>query len=124
MDIRHKRLLYLQVLLLICFICTIVFRPHDWRTYSVFGYVGFYLLELAVLRFQGREPSQNVLYRKSCFFALLDLLTVLIFCCSTLADLFSWIWTFPSYNPGWLIPLFLYIAVRKIYIMKNYSYEI
>lgn len=124
MNIWHKRIVYLQVLLLLFFIGVVICLPKGWHTYSVIGYVCFCLLEIWLLRVQDHESEHVALYRKSCLFALVDTLSVLVFMSAVLADLFSWIWTFPSYNPAWLIPLFLYIAVRKIYIMKNYSYEI
>lgn len=119
MDIWHKRLIYLQVLLLFGFIGTIVLFPCFWKSSSSALMGLLFPLEFGVLHRQDRENPDKVLYRKSPFFSFLDLLTVLLYIGLFLSD--AWVSGVPAL---WFIPLFVYIAVRKIYIMKNYSYEI
>jgi hypothetical protein len=123
MNVWHKRFMYLQVLLLgfLLFI-----NLYD----NVISYVGlcvFVLLELGVLHNQNKENSDAVIYRKSCLFAFADLFSVFVFLFYFVAIFIniSWRIEFESIigSYKYLPVLFLYILIRKFYIIKNYSYE-
>ena len=115
----HKRLMYLQIILLVS-MCFLKFYSNG---VSLVGLVLFTLLEFGVLEKQRTENKEAVLYSKSCFFALFDVLSVLIFLCY-FAIVFCMVFTgFQTSLTKYLPILFIYILVRKFYITKNYSYE-
>lgn len=119
MNTWHKRLMYLQILLLI----TLCFLNYFSNTALFIGLVVFTLLELGVLQKQRSENKEAVLYAKSCYFALLDLFFVLVlFGCFWFVFYLSITGNSSSYSK-YLPALFIYILVRKYYIIKNYSYE-
>ena len=120
MNIWHKRFLIAQILVLL--VCTVaaVFTASQ---FLLPGMIFFFFLEFGTLEAQRRENPKAVLYHKGCFFALIDLVSVLVFLVFFILHVYSAIQGgeyFTQYYPV----LFLYIALRKLYILKNYSYEI
>lgn len=118
MNVWHKRLIYLQCVLLLA--AALLFSyPSAAAFYSKWVLLAFFLLEIGVLETQRRENPAAVRYQKSCFMALLDILSV----CWYLGLIIALI--FKNEVPGWHFQaLFVYIILRKLYITKNYSYEI
>lgn len=81
------------------------------------------LCEIGVLEKQRSENPEVVSYRKSCVFSLLDILSVGAFFCAVGLILRNS--SVGGYHyPEWLPLLLLYIVLRKIFILRNYSYEI
>ena len=120
MNIWHKRLLIAQILILL--VCTVA---AVFVAYQILlpGMILFFFLEFGTIETQKNENPNAVLYRKGCFFALLDLVSVSVFLAFFFLHVYSAIQGeeyFSQYYPV----LFLYIALRKLYILKNYSYEI
>lgn len=121
MNIWHKRLLIAQILILL--VCTVaaVFVASQ---ILLPGMILFFFLEFGTIETQKNENPNAVLYRKGCFFAMFDLLSVLVFmiyfCIHLYLTFTTEKWFYVEFYPV----LFLYIALRKLYILKNYSYEI
>lgn len=86
---------------------------------SIIAFLLLIALEFGVLEFQRRENKDAVYYVKSCWFALFDLISVLIFFMYFGFLILSYDTVLLKYMPI----LFIYILVRKYYITKNYSYE-
>lgn len=123
MNVWHKRFMYLQILLLGFLIFINLYN-------DLFSFVGlsvFILFEFGVLHNQNKENKDAVIYRKSCLFAFADLFSVLIFMMYyiTIFVHITWRIEFESIvgSYKYLPILFLYILIRKYYIIKNYSYE-
>lgn len=86
--------------------------------------LAFLFAEFAVLELQRTENPDAVYYRKSCFFALLDLISVFLFLVSGILWLIGLYYGDNLLNPLYVAVILLYTAIRKLYIIKNYSYEI
>lgn len=124
MNIWHKRALYLQILLLVTVVVLLIFFPGLFLLGKIVLVISFLLAEFAVLEFQRTENPAAVYYRKSCVFAMVDLLSVFIFGAVGILKMTCLVWDYDFWlNPIILIILFSYIALRKLYILKNYSYE-
>jgi len=83
-----------------------------------------FFLEIGILEQQNKYRKEEIFYHKSGFFALLDLLAVIIFLIKFSVLILSQFFSI-SYleNKFYLIALILYTIIRKIYIYKNYTYE-
>lgn len=122
MNSWHKRFMYLQIVLLLVTAIMIQFTPAKEKE-IVIGILSFIVLQVAIQGAKGFENPEAVYYRKSCVMALLDFLSMWVFVIVAAAkiwNVFEGWWV----NPAVLISLFVYIAFRKLYIIKNYSYEI
>lgn len=124
MNIWHKRLVYFQVLLLLAVVTLQIFFPGTLYTTKVVMMFAFFFAEFAVLELQRTENPDAVYYRKSCVFALLDLLAVSAFLLSGILWLIGIWYEDNLLNPLYVAVILLYTAIRKLYIIKNYSYEI
>lgn len=118
----HRRFVYAQIGILLWTIFVLLVFPH-WD-FVVFPSLSvFFLLEIGVLETQRKELPEAMRYRKSGFFALIDVISVLLFLTSFVlygVAFFSKNGIFYScFNPV----ILAYITVRKLYILKNYSYE-
>ena len=123
MNSWHKRFMYLQIVLLLVTAMMIQFTPEK-EHYISGGIFLFLILQIAIQGTKGFENPDAVYYRKSCVMALIDFFSMFVFTVlisfkiySDLSGAFFWI------NSIVLILLFIYIAFRKYYIIKNYSYE-
>ncbi|WP_332031107.1 hypothetical protein [Kaistella sp.] len=124
MNFWHKRLVYFQVLLLLAVVTLQIFFPGVLYTAKVVMMFAFFFTEFAVLELQRSENPDAVYYRKSCVFALLDLLAVSAFILSGILWLIGICFEDNLLNPLYVAVILLYTAIRKLYIIKNYSYEI
>jgi hypothetical protein len=122
MNIWHKRFLYLQIVLMLTLLVS-TFFPFPEQYVFVLSFL-FLFFEVVIYGAKAKENPQAVFYKPSCVVALLDLLSKALFVfvgwlkiISVIRNDFFWI------NPVILSLLFLYIAIRKFYIIKNYSYE-
>ena len=120
MNIWHKRFLIAQILVLLVLTVLAVFATSK---FLLPGMILFFFLEFGTLEAQRRENPKAVLYHKGCFFALLDLASVVVFMVFFFLHVYS-AFQGEEYFTQYYPVLFLYIAVRKLYILKNYSYEI
>ncbi len=89
------------------------------------GVTVFLILQICVIGAQANENPQAVFYKPSCVVALLDAISKFLF---VTLGVFKLISIFGNHY-FWISPvavgvLFLYIAFRKLFIIKNYSYEI
>ncbi len=81
---------------------------------------GILLAELFLLNMQWNMPLEKIYYKKSCLFALLDLVSVIVFLSLLIINTFFSIeWKIQ----GIAMVVLAYTLVRKIYIYKNFSYE-
>ena len=124
MNIWHKRLVYFQVLLLLAVVTMQIYFPGTLYTTKVVMMFAFFFAEFAVLELQRTENPDAVYYRKSCVFALLDLISVFLFLVSGILWLVGIYYDDNLLNPLYVAVILLYTAIRKLYIIKNYSYEI
>lgn len=124
MNIWHKRLVYFQVLLLLAVVTMQIFFPGFFYLAKVVMLFVFLFAEFAVLELQRKENTDAVYYRKSCVFALLDLISVFLFLVSGILWLVGIYYDDNLLNPYYVAVILLYTAIRKLYIIKNYSYEI
>lgn len=124
MNIWHKRLVYFQVLLLLAVVTMQIYFPGFFYMAKVVMVFVFLFAEFAVLELQRKENPDAVYYRKSCFFALLDLISVFLFFISGILWLIGLYYGDNLLNPLYVAVILLYTAIRKLYIIKNYSYEI
>lgn len=124
MNIWHKRLMYLQVLLLFAVVILQIFFPGIFYAGKVVTVFVFFFAEFGVLELQRTENPDAVYYRKGCFFALADLVSVFAFFMCGLLWIIGIIYEDNLLNPLYVAGILLYIALRKFYIIKNYSYEI
>lgn len=84
----------------------------------------FCLTEIFILESHRRMPKDQIYYRKSCWFGLADLLSVLVF--FSLVILYTIQCLFGKdfgLSPNYIIGFYAYVLLRKIYIFKNYTYE-
>ena len=113
--------MYLQIILMIAVSVVLWFFPQ--KETLVFSMIcTFFFAEFVVLETQRNENSDAVYYRKGCFFAMVDLLSVFAFI-AVFGLLAYQFFTGNSVGVRYFPLLFLYIASRKFYITKNYSYE-
>ena len=124
MNIWHKRFLYLQIMIMSVLAIILWFSP-DKEYLVVPGTTLFLILQIMAVGAKGNENPHAVFYKPSCVVALIDAISKFIFVAISVLYLiikidngFFWV------NPIALGFLFLYIAIRKFYIIKNYSYEI
>lgn len=117
MNSGHRNGLILQIGIMTA-LCIMSF----FKIENLIGLIGFFVAEIITLESQRRENPEMVRYQKGCFFAFADLFSVIYF----LAVFGLVIWS--NFQSG-TIPgvrfhkwLYLYIAVRKFYILRNYSY--
>lgn len=112
----HRRFMYLQILILLV-LAFLEWRFPDLRIYSWVGVGIFVFLQVAIQGAKAYENPLAVYYRRSCVVALLDFFSMYVF-----VALLSYR-AFGAFVEGWVfILLFLYIAFRKFYIIRNYSY--
>ena len=123
MDIWHKRFVYLQVLLLLAVVTLQIFLPGSFHTAKLLMIGAFCGVEFAVLERQRTENPAAVFYKKSCLFALLDLLAVFGFLVSGILWLVGIFYDDNLLNPLYVCLILVYTAIRKLYIFQNYYYE-
>ncbi|AZA93049.1 Uncharacterised protein [Chryseobacterium nakagawai] len=119
MDRWHRKFLVLQIIILLFIFIVRILFPEELRLLLI-GIIFFILFEFGVLERQRQENPKAVMYEKSCLFTFSDLLSAGLF-----------IYEFIQLSRGYLFNhyylinpfLLIYIAIRKFYIMKNYSYE-
>lgn len=120
MNIWHKRFVIAQILVLL--VCTVA-AVFGASPILLPGMILFLFLEFGTLEAQRKENTKAVRYSKGCFFALLDLTSVLAFLVIFSTHIYLAATGQRIYFDLYYA-LFLYIAVRKLYILKNYSYEL
>ena len=118
----HKIFSLLQF---ITFIFIIVYQSMAVNPEILLGlFAVVFFLEIGILEQQNKYKKEEIFYHKSGFFALLDLLAVIVFLIKFSVLILSqfFIISFLE-NKFYLIALILYTIIRKIYIYKNYTYE-
>ena len=91
---------------------------------TIFAFLTVFVAELILVYQQNKMKDQEIYYRKSCLFALGDLSAALIYSGYFLFFVTARIFKYSfEYNSSYLILLFAYTLLRKIYIFKNYTYE-
>ena len=123
MNIWHRRFLYLQIVFLLSAALIQWFLPAN-KVYILSGMIAFFFAEFVVLEAQRTENPAAVYYKKSCLFACADMLSVMWFMVVFIMFVISMFSGKHLFNEQYNVFLFLYIALRKLYIVKNYSYEI
>ncbi len=124
MNIWHRRFVYLQVLLLLAVVTLQIFFPGFFYPAKAVMLFVFLFAEFAVLELQRNENPQGVFYKKSCLFALLDLLAVFFFMVAGILWLVGLYYDDNLLNPLYVCLILVYTAIRKLYIIQNYYYEI
>lgn len=119
MNIWHKRILYIQIVLMIVLSAIYWLQPFPNNWVVIVPTIFMMLQVFANVAKAGENPA-IVLYEKSCAFAILDFLSVLYFLVYLLSFSFHWVDFWAKYH----IILFLYIVARKYNIIRNYSYII
>ena len=120
---RAHKIFYL--LQFITFIFIIVYQSMAVNPEILLGlFAVVFFLEIGILEQQNKYRKEEIFYHKSGFFALLDLLAVIVFLIKFSVLILSQFFSI-SYleNKFYLIALILYTIIRKIYIYKNYTYE-
>lgn len=120
----HKFFYYLQFIILVAFIALVFSENIQGSAATAILMGSIYFSEIGILEQDRRMNKNLIFYRKSGFFALLDLLAVTAFLGYTL--LFSidlLLLKGIEYYSLPFISLLVYTLVRKIYIFKNYTYE-
>ena len=118
----HKIFSFLQF---IAFIFIIVYQSMAVNPEILLGlFAVVFFLEIGILEQQNKYRKEEIFYHKSGFFALLDLLAVIVFLIKFSVLILSQFFSI-SYleNKFYLIALILYTIIHKIYIYKNYTYE-
>lgn len=91
---------------------------------TLFAFLSVFVSELILVYQQRKMKDQEIYYRKSCLFALGDLSAALIYSGYFLFFVTARIFKYSfEYDSSYLILLFSYTLLRKIYIFKNYTYE-
>lgn len=91
---------------------------------TIFAFLTVFVAELILVYQQNKMKDQEIYYRKSCLFALGDLSAALIYSGYFLFFVTARIFKYSfEYDSSYLILLFTYTLLRKIYIFKNYTYE-
>ena len=118
----HKIFFLLQF---ITFIFIIVYQSMAVNPEILLGlFAVVFFLEIGILEQQNKYKKEEIFYHKSGFFALLDLLAVIIFLIKFSVLILSQFFSISFLeNKFYVIALILYTIIRKIYIYKNYTYE-
>ena len=118
----HKIFFLLQF---ITFIFIIVYQSMAVNPEILLGlFAVVFFLEIGILEQQNKYKKEEIFYHKSGFFALLDLLAVIVFLIKFSVLILSQFFSISFLeNKFYLIALILYTIIRKIYIYKNYTYE-
>lgn len=123
MERRHRFVYWVQFLLLVF----IILGLNVERTGSglmLLLVLSFFLSEFFLLHIQNKIKPEKIYYRKSCFFAMVDLLAVFIFMVCLVNMLCNYFLQKELPLPEWLFPaVVIYTHLRKFYIYKNFSYE-
>ena len=119
----HKVYSIIQVIsLILIIIYSLTMAINPLYLLGLFAVVFF--LEIGILEQQNKYKKEEIFYHKSGFFALLDLLAVIIFLIKFSVLILSQFFSISFLeNKFYLIALILYTIIRKIYIYKNYTYE-
>ena len=118
----HKIFSLLQF---ITFIFIIVYQSMAVNPEILLGlFAVVFFLEIGILEQQNKYKKEEIFYHKSGFFALLDLLAVIVFLIKFSVLILSQFFSISFLeNKFYVIALILYTIIRKIYIYKNYTYE-
>ena len=118
----HKIFFLLQF---ITFIFIIVYQSMAVNPEILLGlFAVVFFLEIGILEQKNKYKKEEIFYHKSGFFALLDLLAVIVFLIKFSVLILSQFFSISFLeNKFYLIALILYTIIRKIYIYKNYTYE-
>ena len=118
----HKIFFLLQF---ITFIFIIVYQSMAVNPEILLGlFAVVFFLEIGILEQQNKYRKEEIFYHKSGFFALLDLLAVIVFLIKFSVLILSQFFSISFLeNKFYVIALILYTIIRKIYIYKNYTYE-
>ena len=121
----RKALLIFFLLQFIAFIFIIVYQSMAVNPEILLGlFAVVFFLEIGILEQQNKYRKEEIFYHKSGFFALLDLLAVIVFLIKFSVLILSQFFSISFLeNKFYLIALILYTIIRKIYIYKNYTYE-
>lgn len=123
MERRHRFVYWIQFLLLIA-IVSICNYGSAGSGLMLLLVLPFFISEFFLLHIQNKIKPEKIYYRKSCFFALVDLLAVFIFMVCLVNMLCSYFLQKELLLPEWLFPaVVIYTHLRKFYIYKNFSYE-
>ncbi|WP_407402211.1 hypothetical protein [Chryseobacterium sp.] len=119
----HRRFIYAQLVVLLWAIFVLLVFP-QWK-YVVFPSLSaFFLFEIGVLETQRKELPEAMRYRKSGIFALIDVLSVILFLIIFVLYGTAFFSEKSIFHSTFTSILLTYTTVRKFYILKNYSYEI
>lgn len=123
MTFHHKIIYALQFLLNSLVIVLILFlKPTVGQIAFVLAMV--FLSELALVFLQSLMNQSEIYYKKSCLFALGDLLAATAYLGYFILSLCAWLFDRSFEYLIWpMVILFAYTLFRKIYIFKNYTYE-
>jgi hypothetical protein len=122
MDKWHKRFLIFQIAVLLLMSIIRFSFPGDSKLVLLLGMTTFFFAEFGVLERQRRYSKEAVFYKKSCLLAIIDLISGIIFFYEFLQIFFDYLCG-NNYLKSHYPFLLVYIAIRKFYILKNYSYE-
>jgi hypothetical protein len=120
----HKFFYYLQFSVLFAFVVLIFIENIRGSLAMGLLMFGIYFTEIGILEQDRRMNKALIFYRKSGFFAMLDLFAVTIFLGYTAffaADIL-FLENVEYYSIPF-ISILIYTLVRKLYIFKNYTYE-
>ena len=119
----HKVYSIIQVIsLILIIIYSLTMAINPLYLLGLFAVVFF--LEIGILEQQNKYKKEEIFYHKSGFFALLDLLAVIVFLIKFSVLILSQFFSISFLeNKFYVIALILYTIIRKIYIYKNYTYE-
>ena len=110
----------ISVILIIIYSLTMAINP----LYLLGLFAVVFFLEIGILEQQNKYKKEEIFYHKSGFFALLDLLAVIVFLIKFSVLILSQFFSISFLeNKFYVIALILYTIIRKIYIYKNYTYE-
>ncbi|KFC19380.1 hypothetical protein [Chryseobacterium sp. FH1] len=124
MSQSHKFSYWFQFLILIVNVFMFTFFGSFGSAITVLLWLPFFVSEIIILEKQRRTPREQIFYHKSCLFGFLDLGFALSFLTLFALQIYHIIvQTDFAVNQYFLITLFTYTLIRKIYIYKNYSYE-
>lgn len=119
MSFGHRFFSWLQWSVLLVFIAVGWFYNQDVLLLKILTGI-FFISEIILLEFQRKIKPEEIRYRKSGWFALLDLLSIVAFLIyAVLFIVFKERQTYPPFFYG----ILAYTLIRKIYIYKNFTYE-
>ncbi len=118
----HRWFTYFQLFLLLSL--TLIFFASKTVYTSVVFYVllTFFISEIRILEIQRNENPNNRIYRKTCWFGIVDTVSVLGFIYFFVMSAYDLISDSSVVMPYPYI-LFSYIFIRKLYILKHWTYE-